>query len=64
MACYQQVENDSPIIRELNRAAQRQFISLLLFAVVLFLVLSVSLGRWGPPSVAAAGSQPETGSNT
>jgi signal transduction histidine kinase/ActR/RegA family two-component response regulator len=40
------VQNDSPIIRELNRASERQFTYLLLFAGGLFLVLSISLIFW------------------
>jgi two-component system cell cycle sensor histidine kinase/response regulator CckA len=40
------VRNDSPIIRELNHASKRLFIYLLIFAVVLFLVLAVSLMGW------------------
>lgn len=40
------VNNDSPIIRELNRASERQFISLLLFGALLFLALSISLVAW------------------
>jgi signal transduction histidine kinase/CheY-like chemotaxis protein len=41
-----QVENDSPLIRELNRASERQFVWLMVFAVWLFLVLALSLGFW------------------
>jgi signal transduction histidine kinase/ActR/RegA family two-component response regulator len=40
------VENDSPIIRELNRASDKLFVGLILFAAGLFLVLSISLIRW------------------
>jgi signal transduction histidine kinase/CheY-like chemotaxis protein len=40
------VQNDSPLVRELNRAAQRQFIYLLLFSLLLFLVLAASLNLW------------------
>ncbi len=40
------VRNDSPLIRELNEASRRLFIYLLLFAVVLFLALSISLVFW------------------
>jgi signal transduction histidine kinase len=40
------VQNDSPIVRELNRAARRQFIYLLLFSLLLFLVLASSLNLW------------------
>jgi signal transduction histidine kinase len=40
------VRNDSPIIRELNRASQRLFVYLLIFAGVLFLTLAVSLMAW------------------
>ncbi|HEX8309909.1 MAG TPA: ATP-binding protein [Chthoniobacteraceae bacterium] len=40
------VEHDSPIIRELNRASDRLFIALMIFAGVLLLVVAVSLFRW------------------
>ena len=40
------VRNDSPIIRELNRASRRLFIYLLLFSGALFLVLALSLIIW------------------
>ncbi len=40
------VENDSPIIRELNRASERLFHWLLGAAAALLLLLSVSLYRW------------------
>jgi signal transduction histidine kinase/ActR/RegA family two-component response regulator len=40
------VRNDSPIIRELNRASKRLFIYLLIFAGTLFLALAVSLTVW------------------
>jgi signal transduction histidine kinase/CheY-like chemotaxis protein len=40
------VRNDSPIIRELNRASKRLFICLLILAGVLFLALAVSLMGW------------------
>ena len=40
------VKNDSPIIRELNRASERLFNFLLVFAALLFLVLAVSLLVW------------------
>ena len=41
-----QVEHDSPIIRELNRSSQRLFYYLMIFAGLLFLVLSLVLIRW------------------
>ena len=41
-----QVRNDSPIIRELNRASKRLFVCLLVFAAALFLVLALSLIAW------------------
>ena len=40
------VRNDSPLIRELNEASKRLFIYLLIFSLVLFLALSISLVRW------------------
>lgn len=40
------VEHDSPIIRELNRASQRQFQYLIAFAAVLFLLLAICLIYW------------------
>ena len=40
------VRNDSPIIRELNRASKLLFICLLIFAGVLFLALAASLMGW------------------
>jgi signal transduction histidine kinase len=40
------VRNDSPIIRELNRASNRLFIYLLIFAGALFVVLAFSLMGW------------------
>ncbi len=40
------VENDSPLIRELNRASRRLFLYLHLCAGVVFLVLAVSLIYW------------------
>ena len=46
VARNRQVRNDSPIIRELNRASKRLFFCLLLFAAGLFLVLALSLMRW------------------
>jgi len=41
-----QVEHDSPLIREFNRAEQNLFVGLIFFAAGLFLVLAVSLFRW------------------
>jgi signal transduction histidine kinase len=41
-----QVEHDSPLIREFNRAERQLFIGLIIFAVGLFLVLAVSLLQW------------------
>lgn len=41
-----QVEHDSPLIREFNRAERNLFIGLIIFAAVLFLLLAVSLIRW------------------
>ncbi len=41
-----QVEHDSPLIREFNRADQNLFIGLIVFAAGLFLVLAISLVRW------------------
>jgi signal transduction histidine kinase/ActR/RegA family two-component response regulator len=40
------VRHDSPLIRELNEASRRLYIYLLIFAIALFLVLSVSLVAW------------------
>lgn len=40
------VENDSPLIRELNRASRSLFLYLHLCAAAVFLVLAVSLIRW------------------
>ncbi|MBA2433345.1 MAG: hypothetical protein H0V56_14725, partial [Chthoniobacterales bacterium] len=40
------VRNDAPIVRELNRSGERLRISLMLFAVVLLLLLTVSLMQW------------------
>ena len=40
------VEHDSPIIRELNRASQRQFQYLIGFAAILFLLLAICLIYW------------------
>jgi len=41
-----QVEHDSPLIREFNRAERNLFISLIVFAAGFFLLLAVSLFRW------------------
>ena len=41
-----QVEHDSPLIREFNRAERNLFIGLLVFAAALFLLLATSLIRW------------------
>lgn len=41
-----QVEHDSPLIREFNRAEHNLFVGLILFAAGLFLVLAVSLVLW------------------
>ena len=41
-----QVEHDSPLIREFNRAEDNLFVGLIVFAAVLFLVLTVSLVGW------------------
>lgn len=41
-----QVEHDSPLIREFNRAERQLFIGLLIFAAALFLLLAISLIRW------------------
>ncbi|MDQ6808230.1 MAG: response regulator [Verrucomicrobiota bacterium] len=41
-----QVEHDSPLIREFNRAERNQFIGLIIFAAGLFLLLAISLIRW------------------
>ena len=41
-----QVEHDSPLIREFNRAERNLFIGLIIFAAALFLLLAVSLIRW------------------
>ncbi|MGI9086172.1 MAG: ATP-binding protein [Chthoniobacterales bacterium] len=40
------VRNESPEVRELNRASSRLRLSLILFALVLFLLLTFSLLRW------------------
>ncbi len=40
------VEHDSPIIRQFNAAGRRLFVALIIFAVVLFLGLTISLVRW------------------
>ena len=40
------VENDWPIIRDLNQAMERIFIGLLLFAAALLFIVSVLLVRW------------------
>jgi signal transduction histidine kinase len=40
------VNNDSPIIRELNRASRRLFIYLFVFSGVLFVVLAFALMNW------------------
>ncbi len=41
-----QVEHDSPLIREFNRAERNLFVGLMIFAAVLFLLLAISLIRW------------------
>jgi signal transduction histidine kinase/ActR/RegA family two-component response regulator len=41
-----QVEHDSPLIREFNRAERNLFVGLILFAAILFLLLAISLIRW------------------
>ena len=41
-----QVEHDSPLIREFNRAERNLFIGLIIFAAILLLLLAVSLIRW------------------
>ncbi|MEP6810555.1 MAG: ATP-binding protein [Chthoniobacterales bacterium] len=41
-----QVEHDSPLIREFNRAERNLFIGLIFFSAVLFLLLATSLIRW------------------
>ena len=41
-----QVEHDSPLIREFNRAEQNLFVGLIAFAGLLVLVLAISLFRW------------------
>jgi signal transduction histidine kinase/ActR/RegA family two-component response regulator len=41
-----QVEHDSPLIREFNRAERTLFYGLIVFAAVLFLLLATSLIRW------------------
>jgi signal transduction histidine kinase/CheY-like chemotaxis protein len=41
-----QVEHDSPLIREFNRAERNLFIGLIIFAAILFLLLAISLLRW------------------
>jgi len=41
-----QVEHDSPLIREFNRAERNLFIGLNIFAAGLFLLLAISLIRW------------------
>lgn len=41
-----EVRHDSPIIRELNRAAKNLFIGLIIFAGLLFLVIAISLVLW------------------
>jgi len=41
-----QVEHDSPLIREFNRAERNLFFGLIVFAALLFLLLAVSLIRW------------------
>ncbi|MEP6822082.1 MAG: ATP-binding protein [Chthoniobacterales bacterium] len=41
-----QVEHDSPLIREMNRAEKNLFIGLIIFAAALFLVLAFSLVGW------------------
>ncbi|MEO6784887.1 MAG: ATP-binding protein, partial [Chthoniobacteraceae bacterium] len=40
------VEHDSPVIREFNVAGRRLFVGLIIFAVALFLALTISLVRW------------------
>lgn len=41
-----QVEHDSPLIREFNRAERNLFVGLITFAALLFLLLAISLLRW------------------
>jgi signal transduction histidine kinase/ActR/RegA family two-component response regulator len=41
-----QVEHDSPLIREFDRAERNLFYALLIFAALLFLLLATSLMRW------------------
>jgi signal transduction histidine kinase/ActR/RegA family two-component response regulator len=41
-----QVESDSPLIREFNRAGRHLFFGLIVFAALLLLILSVSMIRW------------------
>lgn len=40
------VRNESPVVRELNRSSERLLLSLISFALVLFLLLTSSLVRW------------------
>jgi signal transduction histidine kinase/ActR/RegA family two-component response regulator len=40
------VEHDSPVIREFNAAGRRLFLALIVFAIVVFLILSISLVGW------------------
>ncbi len=40
------INNDSPVVRELNRSSQRLLIALVVFALVLLLLLWFSLHRW------------------
>ncbi|HSP45974.1 MAG TPA: ATP-binding protein, partial [Chthoniobacterales bacterium] len=41
-----QVESDSPLIREFNRAGRNLFAGLIVFAAALLLILSISMIRW------------------
>ena len=40
------ITNESPVIRELQRSSERLLVALIIFALVLLLLLSVSLNRW------------------
>lgn len=40
------INSDSPVVRELNLSSVRLLVALILFALILLLILSVSLNRW------------------
>ena len=58
-----QVEHDSPLIREFNRAERSLFIGLIIFAVGLFLVLAISLLRWVRRPLQPDLAQPRAGAS-